>query len=310
MKIQIEKNSTNFDDLELSRDDNNSVLKETLVINITTVSPGIFTRKYIVNLIKSAQKDGKLQHLWINKKIEELNHHCLNSNDILYNLEFVLHDNDGDYHHMIIRVILTNKREINEFISLLIRKNYGHCTNKNVTLTFPLILEKEHILDRHKPLSILGDYVLIYNGNEDIDHWYVFNIYNVPETETVIVYTKGILIDFLKKNKDDILNLLISVPTYSNIKNLVILPKENISDEFRPYPKPEEVYRHFKGNMYQVLFMVRNAETEDYMIVYKSLVNGANYVRSAGNFMSKVDKEKYPEIDQYYRFERVYPPIG
>lgn len=308
MKIQIEKNSTNFDDLELLKCDNGAV-KETIIIDTVSVSSEIFTKKYIFTLIKLAQQNGKFQHQWIDNNIEELNYQYLNSNDIVYNLEFVLHKDSMIYRHLIIRVIPTNEREINAFLSSLIRKHYCY-NNRNVTLTLPLILEKEGIIDRSKTLNILGDYILIYNGNEGIDHWYVFNMYNVSEMETVIVYTKEILVKLLNKNRNDVLNLLKSVPICSNVENLVIMPKGDDEDEFRPYPKPEQVYRHFKGNMYQVLFMARNAENEDYMVVYKSLVNGANYVRSAENFMSKVDKDKYPEIDQYYRFERVYHPIG
>ena len=53
------------------------------------------------------------------------------------------------------------------------------------------------------------------------------------------------------------------------------------------------VYKHFKGNYYLV---------ED--VVYRALYgdNGL-YIRPLDMFLSKVDKEKYPNVKQTYRFE-------
>ena len=66
----------------------------------------------------------------------------------------------------------------------------------------------------------------------------------------------------------------------------------------------DRVYKHFKGDLYLVLDIVINSETDEEMVLYESLYgNGIKYVRSKNSFLSKVDKKKYPNSKQEYRFE-------
>ena len=64
------------------------------------------------------------------------------------------------------------------------------------------------------------------------------------------------------------------------------------------------VYKHFKGDLYLVLDVAINTETNEKMVVYRALY-GENtlYVRDYDMFLSEVDHEKYPDIKQKYRFE-------
>lgn len=64
------------------------------------------------------------------------------------------------------------------------------------------------------------------------------------------------------------------------------------------------VYRHFKGDYYIVTGIATNSETREKMVIYRSLYdNGELYVRPYDMFASKVDKAKYPDAKQEYRFE-------
>lgn len=71
-------------------------------------------------------------------------------------------------------------------------------------------------------------------------------------------------------------------------------------------PKENEVYRHFKGNHYQIVCIATDSETEEKMVVYRALYGeGRVWVRPLSMFMSEVDKSKYPDATQEYRFEKI-----
>lgn len=78
--------------------------------------------------------------------------------------------------------------------------------------------------------------------------------------------------------------------------------------EFR-IPKKGEIYRHFKGNLYEVIIIARDSETLEEKVVYKEVDGDAAYVRSLPMFVSLVDKEKYPNATQEFRFELVTSPV-
>lgn len=68
-------------------------------------------------------------------------------------------------------------------------------------------------------------------------------------------------------------------------------------------PKKGEIYRHFKGNVYEILAIAKHTETMEEMVVYHEVDGDAVYARPLDMFVSKVDKDKYPDISQEYRFE-------
>jgi len=69
--------------------------------------------------------------------------------------------------------------------------------------------------------------------------------------------------------------------------------------------KENKTYKHFKGNVYRVLHIALDSETGEKLVVYKSNHDGQVWVRSYENFASIVDKEKYPNAQEEYRFTEV-----
>lgn len=67
-------------------------------------------------------------------------------------------------------------------------------------------------------------------------------------------------------------------------------------------------YRHFKSPdmIYEVLMIAINTETNEEMVVYNSLYGEfKTWVRPLNMFLEKVDKNKYPNVKQEYRFEEI-----
>ena len=66
------------------------------------------------------------------------------------------------------------------------------------------------------------------------------------------------------------------------------------------------VYRHFKGNKYIVEDVAIDSKTDEYLVLYRALYGeGLLYARPMKMFFSAVDREKYPEVKQKWRFELI-----
>ena len=73
--------------------------------------------------------------------------------------------------------------------------------------------------------------------------------------------------------------------------------------------KIKGVYKHFKNNYYILEDVAENSETGEMYSVYRQLYgNNKLYIRPLDMFLSKVDKEKYPNVKQEYRFEYMSIP--
>ena len=68
--------------------------------------------------------------------------------------------------------------------------------------------------------------------------------------------------------------------------------------------KKNGIYKHFKGDYYLVEDVAIHSETKEKYVVYRSLYGESElYIRPYEMFLSKVDKVKYPNVEQEYRFE-------
>lgn len=64
-----------------------------------------------------------------------------------------------------------------------------------------------------------------------------------------------------------------------------------------------KTYRHFKGFLCKVIAIAKHSETLERMVIYEH--GGEIWARPYDLFISKVDKDKYPDIVQEYRFQLI-----
>ncbi len=74
----------------------------------------------------------------------------------------------------------------------------------------------------------------------------------------------------------------------------------------RDIPKKHEIYRHFKGNIYEVVAIAHHTETMEELVIYRNTEDKNQvYARPLKMFMEPVDRDKYPDTEAEYRFEKV-----
>jgi len=70
-------------------------------------------------------------------------------------------------------------------------------------------------------------------------------------------------------------------------------------------------YRHFKRKLYKVIDIVYDSESNNdeelkKIVIYQALYGDMlKWARPYDMFNSLVDREKYPDVEQVYRFEEV-----
>ena len=76
--------------------------------------------------------------------------------------------------------------------------------------------------------------------------------------------------------------------------------------------RPFTVWNHFKGTTAFVITIAEHSETGEKLVVYRCTGNAGKtnhkdgiYARPLEMFLSEVDHEKYPYVEQKYRFEEV-----
>ena len=70
-----------------------------------------------------------------------------------------------------------------------------------------------------------------------------------------------------------------------------------------------KIYKHFKGHIYKVIDIVNDADSVgskiEKVVIYENVDDKQRWARKYNEFASLVDREKYPDVEQKYRFEEI-----
>ena len=70
-----------------------------------------------------------------------------------------------------------------------------------------------------------------------------------------------------------------------------------------------KTYKHFKGHIYKVIDIVNDADSVgskiEKVVIYENVDDKQRWARKYNEFASLVDRKKYPNVEQKYRFEEI-----
>lgn len=140
-----------------------------------------------------------------------------------------------------------------------------------------------------------------FRFNEDFaGNWKSGQIVTCEEKENSYLVDKVVII-----KKDELLKhgefITMNVQILGHLKS-------NGADDLFVYDRdfqPGDTVQHFKGGFYKIVASGINTETEEKMVVYQSLKDQKVWIRPYDMFISKVDREKYPNAYQPYRLIKV-----
>lgn len=67
----------------------------------------------------------------------------------------------------------------------------------------------------------------------------------------------------------------------------------------------KSLYKHFKGHTYRIITTAKDCEDLSLKVVYQNIETSEVWVRDYEEFLSEVDHNKYPDVQQKYRFEEI-----
>jgi len=59
------------------------------------------------------------------------------------------------------------------------------------------------------------------------------------------------------------------------------------------YPQPREKWQHYKGGQYEIVCMCNHTDTNEVLVIYKSLSFGGWHARPYSEWYEQVGEDKY-----------------
>lgn len=106
----------------------------------------------------------------------------------------------------------------------------------------------------------------------------------------------------LSNNYPDYFYVVVGIAEVKNLRNI----DEKLIDSYlwaKDANNNEKVYPIYKINGQFYINTYEDGLQESNYVIYKALYSNETFIREFNEFMSPVDKEKYPNIKQYWRFE-------
>lgn len=72
----------------------------------------------------------------------------------------------------------------------------------------------------------------------------------------------------------------------------------------RHYPQPGEKWQHYKGGQYEIVCMCNHTDTNEVLVIYKSLSFGGFHARPYSEWHEQVGEDKKYNFP-IYRFQKI-----
>ena len=75
-------------------------------------------------------------------------------------------------------------------------------------------------------------------------------------------------------------------------------------DMKKEYPQPGEIYHHYKGGKYEIVAMCNHTETDEILVVYKSLSFGGFHARPFIEWDELMVSNNHRDIKRFQRIDK------
>jgi hypothetical protein len=76
------------------------------------------------------------------------------------------------------------------------------------------------------------------------------------------------------------------------------------------YPLPNEIWNHYKGGVYEIVSLAKHTETEESMVVYRSVPFGTVYVRPLKMWEENVEGINGKTVARFQKYDPFSPSTG